>query len=151
MSGYNCTVFAYGATGAGKTHTMLGTRDNPGVIARTVENLYSRVDEARESNPGNRSLFVYWNQIEWLGTTFDVEVEYLEVYNEKINDLLVASESAQPKSKVGKDLPLREVGGTVVISGLTKKRPVDADDLMEMLANGNSRRTQHPTDANAQR
>ena len=59
MSGYNCTVFAYGATGAGKTHTMLGTRDNPGVIARTVENLYSRVDEARESNPGNLSLFVY--------------------------------------------------------------------------------------------
>lgn len=151
MSGYNCTVFAYGATGAGKTHTMLGTRDNPGVIARTVENLYSRVDEARESNPGNLSLFVYWNLIDWLGTTFDVEVEYLEVYNEKINDLLVAFESEQPKSKVGKDLPLREVGGTVVISGLTKKRPADADDLMEMLATGNSRRTQHPTDANAQR
>ena len=75
----------------------------------------------------------------------------MEVYNEKINDLLVAFEPDQPKSKVGKDLPLREVGGTVVISGLTKKRPVDADDLMEMLANGNSRRTQHPTDANAQR
>ena len=53
MSGFNCTVFAYGATGAGKTHTMLGQRDNPGVIARTVADLYTRVDEARESNPGN--------------------------------------------------------------------------------------------------
>ena len=75
----------------------------------------------------------------------------MEVYNEKINDLLVAFEPDHPKNKIGKDLPLREVGGTVIISGLTKKRPADADDLMEMLANGNSRRTQHPTDANAQR
>ena len=82
-----------------------------------------------------------------------MEVEYLEVYNEKINDLLVPSYDSDEKSKrpIGKDLPLREAGGSVLIAGLTKKTPKDAEDLMEMLSNGNSRRTQHPTDANAQR
>ena len=118
MRGYNCTVFAYGATGAGKTHTMLGTRDNPGVIARTVADLYRKVDEAREANPGTR---------------YDVEVEYLEVYNEKINDLLVANMSDDQtgkKRQAGKDLPLREVSSGVLIAGLTKKTPHDADDPM---------------------
>jgi len=137
MRGYNCTVFAYGATGAGKTHTMLGTRDSPGVIARTVADLYEKVDEAREANPGTR---------------YDVEVEYLEVYNEKINDLLVAnmSDETGKKRQPGKNLPLREVSSGVLIAGLTKKTPQNADDLMEMLSDGNGRRTQHPTDANAQ-
>jgi len=32
LNGYNATVFAYGSTGAGKTHTMLGTEDNPGIM-----------------------------------------------------------------------------------------------------------------------
>ena len=35
FNGYNCSVFVYGATGAGKTHTMLGSSDNPGIIFRT--------------------------------------------------------------------------------------------------------------------
>merc|ERR1711911_395616 len=73
FSGYNCSVFAYGATGAGKTHTMLGTPDDPGVIARTVRALYEKIDLMKEKN--NDSLY-------------DVSVQYLEVYNEKINDLL---------------------------------------------------------------
>ena len=42
FNGYNCSVFVYGATGAGKTHTMLGSSDNPGIIFRTVMELYSK-------------------------------------------------------------------------------------------------------------
>lgn len=41
-------MFAYGATGAGKTHTMLGSQDDPGVMYRTMTELFSRMDEARE-------------------------------------------------------------------------------------------------------
>ena len=87
-------VFAYGATGAGKTHTMLGTPEDPGVIARTVRALYEKIDLMKEKN--NDSLY-------------DVSVQYLEVYNEKINDLL--TDGAK-----GKDLPLREAGGEITIS-----------------------------------
>ena len=128
FNGYNCSVFAYGATGAGKTHTMLGNQNDPGVIARTVEALYQKVETMKESNQD---------------TEFKVDVQYLEVYNEKINDLLI-------DGKKGKDLPLREADNGVIIAGLTQRSPNDASQLMEMLSQGNNRRTQHPTDANAQ-
>jgi kinesin family member 18/19 len=54
-------VFAYGATGAGKTHTMLGTGENPGIIFLTVMELYRRMDELRSTKK------------------FEVSVSYLEV------------------------------------------------------------------------
>lgn len=41
-------MFAYGATGAGKTHTMLGSQDNPGVMYRTMKDLFKRMDDAKE-------------------------------------------------------------------------------------------------------
>ena len=50
LEGYNCTVFAYGATGAGKTHTMLGQPGNPGVIARTVSALFDKLTELKTEN-----------------------------------------------------------------------------------------------------
>lgn len=53
-------VFAYGATGAGKTHTMLGNEENPGIIFLTVMDLYQRMEELRGSKK------------------FEVSVSYLE-------------------------------------------------------------------------
>lgn len=61
LDGYNCTVFAYGATGAGKTHTMLGSPTNPGVCFMTMMDLYTRIDEMKNEK------------------TCDVAVSYLEV------------------------------------------------------------------------
>lgn len=43
-----CAVFAYGATGAGKTHTMLGTESQPGVIYHTMIHLYKHIKELSE-------------------------------------------------------------------------------------------------------
>ena len=130
IEGYNCTVFAYGATGAGKTHTMLGCPGSPGVIARTVSALFETLVEHREQNTDIK---------------YRVSVNYLEVYNERINDLLVDT-----AGKAGKDLPMREVAGEIRIARLTEKDPANAEELMSWLSDGNSRRTQHPTDANAQ-
>ncbi|CAB4045030.1 kinesin KIF18A, partial [Paramuricea clavata] len=47
LNGYNCTVFAYGATGAGKTHTMLGNDKMPGVMFLTVMDLFKRIEEMK--------------------------------------------------------------------------------------------------------
>ena len=55
------SVFAYGATGAGKTYTMLGTKDKPGVMYHTMMDLYSRIESIKDS------------------ATCDVAVSYLEV------------------------------------------------------------------------
>ncbi|NXJ55473.1 KI18B protein, partial [Spizaetus tyrannus] len=121
LNGYNCSVFAYGATGAGKTYTMLGLEKSPGIMYLTMVELYRKI-EAREEK------------------SYEVLVSYQEVYNEQIHDLL------EPKGP----LAIREDPEKgVIVQGLSFHRPTSAEQLLEMLANGNKNRTQHPTDANA--
>uniref|UniRef100_A0A671TTM4 Kinesin-like protein n=1 Tax=Sparus aurata TaxID=8175 RepID=A0A671TTM4_SPAAU len=122
MNGFNCTVFAYGATGAGKTHTMLGSQDDPGVMYRTMKELFKRMDDAKEEKE------------------FAVAFSYLEVYNEQIRDLLA---NAGP-------LAVREDSSKgVVVQGLSLHQPKSAEHILEALDSGNRNRTQHPTDMNA--
>uniref|UniRef100_A0A8C9Y395 Kinesin-like protein n=1 Tax=Sander lucioperca TaxID=283035 RepID=A0A8C9Y395_SANLU len=122
MNGFNCTVFAYGATGAGKTHTMLGSQNDPGVMYRTMTELFKRMDDAKEEKE------------------FAVAFSYLEVYNEQIRDLLA---NAGP-------LAVREDSSKgVVVQGLTLHQPKSAEHILEALDSGNRNRTQHPTDMNA--
>ncbi|XP_053546765.1 kinesin-like protein KIF18B [Bombina bombina] len=122
LNGYNCSVFAYGATGAGKTHTMLGTEADPGVMYLTMVELYHRIEAIKEEKQ------------------CDVLISYLEVYNEQIQDLL------EPKGF----LAIREDPQKgVVVQGLSFHQPKSAEQLLQMLADGNRNRTQHPTDANA--
>ncbi|GCC34200.1 hypothetical protein chiPu_0012673 [Chiloscyllium punctatum] len=122
LNGYNCSVFAYGATGSGKTYTMLGSVDQPGVMYHTMVELYERIEQMKDEK------------------ICEVAVSYLEVYNEQIQDLL------EPKGS----LAVREdpQKGTVV-QRLSFHQPKSAKELLDMLANGNLNRTQHPTDANA--
>ncbi|XP_062451356.1 kinesin-like protein KIF18B [Rhea pennata] len=122
LNGYNCSVFAYGATGAGKTYTMLGSEKSPGIMYLTMVELYKRI-EARKHEK-----------------SCEVLISYQEVYNEQIHDLL------EPKGP----LAIREDPEKgVVVQGLSFHQPKSAEQLLEMLANGNKNRTQHPTDANA--
>lgn len=122
MNGFNCTVFAYGATGAGKTHTMLGTQNDPGVMYRTMKELFKRMEEAKEEKE------------------FAVAFSYLEVYNEQIRDLLANSGSLAVREDATKG---------VVVQGLTLHQPKSAEHILEALDSGNRNRTQHPTDMNA--
>uniref|UniRef100_A0A452FGP8 Kinesin-like protein n=1 Tax=Capra hircus TaxID=9925 RepID=A0A452FGP8_CAPHI len=122
LQGYNCSVFAYGATGAGKTHTMLGREGDPGIMYLTTMELYRRLEACREEK------------------RFEVLISYLEVYNEQIHDLL------EPRGP----LAIREDPDKgVVVQGLSFHQPTSAEQLLGMLTRGNRNRTQHPTDANA--
>ncbi|KFQ37224.1 Kinesin-like KIF18A, partial [Merops nubicus] len=122
LNGYNCTVLAYGATGAGKTHTMLGTPEDPGVMYLTMMGLYNCMDEMKEDKICN------------------IAVSYLEVYNEQIHDLLVNSGPLAVREDAQKG---------VVVQGLTLHQPKSAEEILQMLDYGNKNRTQHPTDVNA--
>lgn len=123
MDGYNCSVFAYGATGAGKTHTMLGKDDNPGITFLTMSELFDKKAELSQERD------------------FDVGITYLEVYNETVKDLLNPSGPLQ----------LREDGKHgVSVAGITVKRIENSEELFDLLKQGNCNRTQHPTDANAE-
>ncbi|KAM6274317.1 kinesin-like protein KIF18A [Porphyrio hochstetteri] len=122
LNGYNCTVLAYGATGAGKTHTMLGSPEDPGVMYLTMMALYNCMEQIKEDKICN------------------VAVSYLEVYNEQIRDLLVNSGPLAVREDTQKG---------VVVQGLTLHQPKSAEEILQMLDYGNKNRTQHPTDVNA--
>ncbi|KAL7733782.1 hypothetical protein ACLKA6_011505 [Drosophila palustris] len=122
LDGYNCSVFVYGATGAGKTFTMLGSDNCPGITFLTMRDLFEKIQNQQDTRK------------------FDVGVSYLEVYNEQVMNLL---------TKTG-PLKLREDSNGVVVSGLVLTPIYSAEELLRMLTLGNSNRTQHPTDANAE-
>ncbi|CAG2163088.1 unnamed protein product [Oppiella nova] len=125
LNGYNCAVFAYGATGSGKTHTMLGSQDDPGVIFFTTMDLFRQIEDKCEDEK------------------LELSISYFEIYNEVVFDLL------DPTS--GKALAVREDSRRgVVVNNLSVHQPKDANHLLEMLEYGNRNRTQHPTDANAE-
>ena len=74
IEGYNGTIFAYGQTGCGKTHTMMGVPTDPslkGIIPNCFEHIFGFIDGCTD------------------GTKFLVRCSYLEIYNEEIRDLLV--------------------------------------------------------------
>ncbi|KAJ8023469.1 Kinesin-like protein KIF18A [Holothuria leucospilota] len=123
LNGFNASVFAYGATGAGKTHTMLGGPDSPGVIFLTMLELYEKINAIQSEK------------------TCNVTVSYLEVYNETIRDLIKPSGPLAVREDPQKG---------VLVSGLSVHKPKSAEELFQMLEFGNQNRTQHPTDANKQ-
>ena len=125
LDGYNATVFAYGATGCGKTHTITGTPQQPGVIFLTMQDLFEKIEERSQDKATELSL------------------SYLEIYNETIRDLLVPG-----GSKVG--LTLREDSNqAVTVAGLSSHHPKDVQEVMDMIVQGNEYRTVSPTEANA--
>ena len=84
IAGFNVTVFAYGATSAGKTHTMFGNtrageaamNTEAGIIPNAIQDIFRNL-RIKESN------FDY-------GERWEIKLSYVEVYNEKIYDLLVS-------------------------------------------------------------
>ncbi|KAJ3123214.1 Kinesin-like protein kif19 [Nowakowskiella sp. JEL0407] len=137
LNGFNASVFAYGATGAGKTHTMLGTESNPGVMALALIDLFDRIDNRNIVRPSNQSVKSGKTK---LNGVYDVSMSYLEIYNENIRDLL--------SSKPGY-LDLREDSkGGITVTGITRINARSADEILTQLRLGNKIRTQEATGAN---
>jgi len=126
LNGYNATVFAYGATGSGKTYTMIGNQiAGPGVMVLTMRDLFHRIHHS-ESHAQYR-----------------VRISYLEIYNETIRDLLNPDENK-------KSIEMREDNnGRIMVAGLKIEEPTSAEEVMELLQRGNAARSQSATEANA--
>ncbi|KAI3380357.1 hypothetical protein SNEBB_003322 [Seison nebaliae] len=126
MDGYNATVFAYGATGAGKTYTMLGTDENPGIMFCAVKDMFDSIAENDEHQKCR------------------VTVSYFEIYNELIRDLLVTDNHMSNEY-----LELREDNrGEIKVIGLSEMHVQHVSQMMDWLKRGNQARTQEPTKAN---
>lgn len=123
FKGYNGCVFAYGATGTGKTYTMLGNSEKPGLCNLSLEEIFEKIDQK-------------------VDTENVVKVSYVEIYNENIRDLLSPKEN-------GKYLDLRDdpLKG-VTIAGATEIIVENVEQVMNLLYMGNKRRTTESTNAN---
>lgn len=131
MDGCNCSVFVYGATGAGKTYTMLGSApEHPGITFLTMDELFRAKAELEPERK------------------FELHVSYLEVYNEAVQDLLVTGSGVGGGSTTSLQVQDSKFG--VIVAGLTIRKINDAVELFDLLNRGNRNRTQHPTDANAE-
>lgn len=126
LNGYNGTVFAYGQTGAGKSYTMMGTsiddNEGRGVIPRIVEQIF----ESILSSP--------------LNIEYTVRVSYMEIYMERIRDLL------QPQND---NLPIHEEKNRgVYVKGLLEIYVSSVQEVYEVMRRGGNARAVAATNMN---
>uniref|UniRef100_A0A669EVP2 Kinesin-like protein n=1 Tax=Oreochromis niloticus TaxID=8128 RepID=A0A669EVP2_ORENI len=137
IMGYNCTVFAYGQTGTGKTFTMEGERspdeqftweEDPlaGIIPRTLHQIFEKLSEN--------------------GTEFSVKVSLLEIYNEELFDLLSPTEDVSERLQLFDD-PRNKRG--VVVKGLEEVTVHNKDEVYQILERGAAKRRTASTLMNA--
>ncbi|KAL4919399.1 kinesin motor domain-containing protein [Aspergillus aurantiobrunneus] len=129
MEGYHGTVFAYGMTGTGKTFSMQGTATSPGVIPLAITDIFSFIRETPHRE-------------------FLLRVSYLEIYNEKIHDLLSAS--IGPATSQQEEIKLREDSKRGVYATPLKEEIVQSPtQLLRVIARGDHARRTSSTQFNA--
>ncbi|CAK9313587.1 unnamed protein product [Citrullus colocynthis] len=112
MNGINGTVFAYGVTSSGKTHTMHGEQKSPGVIPLAVKDVFGIIQETPERQ-------------------FLLRVSYLEIYNEVINDLL---------DPTGQNLRVREDAQGTYVEGIKEEVVLSPAHALSLIASGEEHR-----------
>ncbi|KAK2022268.1 kinesin motor domain-containing protein [Colletotrichum zoysiae] len=129
MEGYHGTVFAYGMTGTGKTFSMQGTASSPGVIPLAITDIFSYIRETPSRE-------------------FLLRVSYLEIYNEKIHDLLSMSTGGGAGGQ--EEIKLREDSKRGVYASPLKEEIVQSPtQLLRVIARGDQARRTASTQFNA--
>lgn len=125
FQGYNNCIFAYGQTGSGKSYSMMGYGKEYGVIPRICQSMFQRIDDIQRDKQ--------------LGCT--VEVSYLEIYNERVRDLL------NPSNKG--NLKVREHPSTgPYVEDLAKLVVRSFEEIENLMDEGNKARTVAATNMN---
>ncbi|KAL1837834.1 hypothetical protein VTJ49DRAFT_3362 [Mycothermus thermophilus] len=133
LAGYNCTIFAYGQTGTGKTYTMSGDltealgmlSDNAGIIPRVLQALFQQLElDEREHS---------------------VRCSFIELYNEELRDLLAADDGS--KLKIYDDTS-RKGHSTTMVQGMEERHILNAGDGLRWLREGSVKRQVAATKCN---
>eukprot|EP01012_Entosiphon_sulcatum_P052190 TRINITY_DN7171_c0_g1_i1.p1 TRINITY_DN7171_c0_g1~~TRINITY_DN7171_c0_g1_i1.p1 ORF type:complete len:1376 (-),score=290.77 TRINITY_DN7171_c0_g1_i1:88-4215(-) len=132
FDGYNGCVFAYGQTGSGKTYTMMGTDADPGLIPQVCEEIFQRISKM------DGSIRVH------------VEMSYMEIYNERIRDLLVVQDQRSPtKESDGLQL-FQDADRGIIVKGLEHLPVKTWDEVSSLLEMGSKNRSTAATLMNEQ-
>ena len=120
IEGFNATVFAYGATGSGKTYTMLGTSNEKGIMSRSIADLFKLLNNYKNKE-------------------YKMEVSYIEIYNEIIRDLLAEGNVIDIHEDPGKG---------VILQGVNEIEVENTENFYDLLFVGNKKRTTGSTNNN---
>lgn len=112
MEGVNGTIFAYGVTSSGKTHTMHGDQRSPGIIPLAVKDAFSIIQETPSRE-------------------FLLRVSYIEIYNEVVNDLL---------NPAGQNLRIREDHQGIFVEGVKEEVVLSPAHALSLIAAGEEHR-----------
>ncbi|XP_041061741.1 kinesin-like protein KIF1B isoform X7 [Carcharodon carcharias] len=126
FEGYNVCIFAYGQTGAGKSYTMMGKqdKDHQGIIPQLCEELFEKINDNSNSD-----------------MSYSVEVSYMEIYCERVRDLL------NPKTKGNLRVREHPLLGPYV-EDLSKLAVTSYTDIADLMDAGNKARTVAATNMN---
>ena len=118
--GYHCCLFAYGQTGSGKSYSMVGYGANKGIVPISCEEIFKRISDNKEPS-----------------LHYEVEVSMLEIYNEKVQDLLVPISNRPPSG-----LKIRESKALgVFVADLTKYPVSSYEEISNKMDEGYQNRT----------
>lgn len=126
FEGYNACIFAYGQTGSGKSYSMMGTGEQTGIIPRLCDALFEHIGTNDDPE-----------------TSYKVEVSYMEIYNEKVRDLL------DPKGKHHLKVREHNILGPYV-DGLSTLAVSSFEDIDVLMCEGNKSRTVAATNMNSE-
>ncbi|XP_033936882.1 kinesin-like protein KIF1A isoform X10 [Pseudochaenichthys georgianus] len=127
FEGYNVCIFAYGQTGSGKSYTMMGkqdVKDQQGIIPLLCEDLFTKFNDNGENSK-----------------SYSVEVSYMEIYCERVRDLL------NPKNKGNLRVREHPLMGPYV-EDLSKLAVTSYNDIQDLMDSGNKARTVAATNMN---
>lgn len=141
LDGYNVTIFAYGQTSSGKTHTMQGTDSELGIIQLSAFEIFKKVQELdlihTNHTPKTESKEIEKRRHESIvppeviKNRVEVLVSFIEIYNESVNDLIDPSR---------KNLEIREDKKNIVIEGLSKHQATTPEQIIEFVDRGSENR-----------
>lgn len=122
--GYNSTLFAYGMTGSGKTYSMRGEDHDPGFVRLAIDEIFQKIDLDSSKK-------------------YELNASYLEIYNEKIIDLLLTGPTST-------DLKIRDDPefGTKIV-GVSSPAVLSKEHLLQLIRTGDAKRKTSATDYNA--
>ncbi|KAF2213593.1 hypothetical protein CERZMDRAFT_39180 [Cercospora zeae-maydis SCOH1-5] len=133
FKGFDVTLFAYGVTGTGKTHTMRGgkTLADRGVIPRLLSSIYRRARKVEKDSGGE--------------TQVEVSMSYYEIYNDRVFDLF-----EPPEKRTAAGLPIRDTSrGKAVVVGLTERPCTSLKEFEQAYDEANVNRSTSATKLNA--
>jgi len=128
FNGFDVTIFAYGVTGTGKTHTMRGGKSlaDRGVIPRLLSSIYRRSRKVEKDSES--------------ATTVQVAMSYYEIYNDRVYDLF-----EPPEKRTAAGLPIRDYNGKTIVVGLTERPCSTLKEFEQLYDEGNVNRSTSAT------